>query len=211
MLVLQGNFGAQLRFGAANFRVPSERGSPPGIFKCARPRSTGTPRNRGRAREGKEHFKGGFDFFQKFSKGRTSVPDTRDLEPHCRRPCPPLREKWCGGGGGDDPICLPRKKLGGKALRRGSGTAGEKSEISPRELDCVPPPPTPPCSTPLHPPILGQKVMRGSWRGRPHLPSQKILGGKARRRGRGTAGGAQGRKKGTQGRVSEIFKCNKTC
>ena len=82
-----------------------------------------------------------------FSKGRTSVPDTRDLEPQCRRPCPPLREKWCGGGGGDDPICLPRKKLGGKALRRGSGTAGE----------------------------------------------------------------AQGRKKGTQGRVSEIFKCNKTC
>ena len=147
LLFLQGNFGAQLRFGAANFRVPSERGSPPGIFKCARPRSTGTPRNRGRAREGKEHFEGGFHFFQKFSKGRTSVPDTRDLEPHCRRPCPPLREKWCGGGGGDDPICLPRKKLGGKALRRGSGTAGE----------------------------------------------------------------AQGRKKGTQGRVSEIFKCNKTC
>ena len=196
LLVLQG---AQLRFGAANFRVPSERGSPPGIFKCARPRSTGTPRNRGRAREGKEHFEGGFHFFQKFSKGRTSVPDTRDLEPHCRRPCPPLREKWCGGGGGDDPICLPRKKLGGKALSQGSGTAGEKSEISPQGTGLCPPPPHSPMLNTTTPAYPRSKGDAGELEGTTPSAFPENIGGKGVEARERHGGGGAGEKERDSG------------
>ena len=198
LLVLQG---AQLRFGAANFRVPSERGSPPGIFKCARPRSTGTPRNRGRAREGKEHFEGGFHFFQKFSKGRTSVPNARDLEQQCRRTRTSSREKWCGGGGGDDPICLPRKKLGGKALSQGSGTAGEKSEISPRELamDCVPPPPHSPMLNTTTPAYPRSKGDAGELEGTTPSAFPENIGGKGVEARERHGGGGAGEKERDSG------------
>ena len=177
--------------------------SPPQYWNPAEP---------GEGAGGQRAFRRRFSFFSKVLQGKNFSSERKRfgaaMPPHPHV----LSRKVVRGGRGGRPHLPSQKKIGGKGVEaRERHGGGEERNIAPGNWIVSPPPPTPPCSTPLHPPILGQKVMRGSWRGRPHLPSQKILGGKARRRGRGTAGGAQGRKKGTQGRVSEIFKCNKTC